>query len=219
MGLYKTVFETATALLEIKKSKFIAEIRHIETGKEALLLLKEFKKRYYDATHNCSAYVLRSDNGLRHSSDDGEPSGTAGKPMLDVLIGEGLSDVLVVVTRYYGGTKLGTGGLVRAYQGAVKDVLSVSEVVEINEGLLVEFQIDYSLLPKITYLCKELNVIIYESLYLEEVRLRLLIEPDIYGKFVKELTEVSAGSLVEETIENKAKVNYYVTKSEIVKIL
>lgn len=219
MRLYKTVFETATALLEVKKSKFIAEIRHIETDEEALNLLKEFKKKYYDATHNCSAYVLREDNGLRHSSDDGEPSGTAGKPMLDILVGEGLSDVLVVVTRYFGGTLLGTGGLVRAYSGAVKEVLSKASIVEIQEGYLLEFSIDYAMLPKITHLCKKLQILIYETLYLEAVRLKLVIPPHFYGKFMKEMTELTSGDFSEETIEKNKKVNYYKTESDIIKLI
>lgn len=212
MGLYRTVFETEVAEIEVKKSKFIAEIRHIETNEEALSVIKELKKKYYDASHNCFAYILREDEGVRHSSDDGEPSGTAGKPMLDVLAGMGLSDIIVVVTRYFGGTLLGTGGLVRAYSGAVKEVLEQADVVEIKEGLLVTFSIDYATLPKIVYLCKELEVEVLETLYLEAVGLKLIIDPEKYGKFLKEITDLTSGEISENTIENKKEVYYYRNK-------
>lgn len=209
MILYKTVLETEASEIEVKKSKFIAEIRHIETEEEALSLLKEFKKRYYDATHNCSAFVLRADNGLRHSSDDGEPSGTAGKPMLDVLAGEGLFDVLVVVTRYFGGTLLGTGGLVRAYQGAVKAVLEKAKIMEVHEGELLEFSLSYPLLPKVTQLSKELGFLIQSIDYLEEVSLKLLIEPVLYDKFMQEMAELTAGAFSHESIRKRAKHIFY----------
>lgn len=218
-GNYRTVFQTVSAEIEVKKSKFIAEIRHVESEEEAVALLKEFKKRYYDATHNCSAYVLRKDGGLRHSSDDGEPSGTAGKPMLDVILGEGLSDVLVVVTRYFGGTELGTGGLVRAYGGAVKELLQVADIVEIKKGRLVRLKLDYALQPKLTYLCKELGILIYETIYLEEVQISLLIEPELYGKFFKEISEQTAGVISEKFIENQKEVYYYMDKFSGVKLL
>lgn len=218
-GSYKTVFQTETIVLEVKGSKFIAEIRHIESEEEAVILLKEFKKKYYDATHNCSAYVLRKDGGLRHSSDDGEPSGTAGKPMLDVILGEGISDVLVVVTRYFGGTLLGTGGLVRAYSGAVKELLQVAEIIEIKKGNFIYFKLDYALQPKLAYLCRELGIIIYETTYLEEVGISLLIEPTLYETFFKKISEQTAGVISEEMIQHQKEVYYYTDRSLNVKIL
>lgn len=112
---YKTVYEGGEGEIVEKKSRFIATVRPVETEEEALAFIEEMKKKYWDARHNCSAYVLGERQELMQCSDDGEPSQTAGKPMMDVLTGAGLTNVAVVVTRYFGGTLLGTGGLVRAY--------------------------------------------------------------------------------------------------------
>lgn len=212
MGTYKTVFQSEVAEIEVKKSKFIAEIRHISTEAEAEAVIKEIKKKYYDARHHCFAYLLRSDGGLRHSGDDGEPSGTAGKPILDVLSGAGVYDVIVVVTRYFGGTLLGTGGLVRAYSGATKEVLEAATILSIVEAELVELDMDYALLPKVVYLCKEMDITIYETEYLENVVVKVLLQEKDYGKFLKEITELSLGEIVEESIEKKQKVFYYMDK-------
>ncbi|MBF1014333.1 MAG: YigZ family protein, partial [Lachnospiraceae bacterium] len=194
---YKTVKKDAFAEIEIKKSKFIAHIAEIKSEDEAETFIKQTRKKYYDATHNCSAYILNSDRGIRHSSDDGEPSGTAGKPILDVISGAGLSDIIVVVTRYFGGTELGTGGLVRAYSGAAAEVLKNAAVVEITEAKLTEFIIDYGLLPKLQHLCMELGIIIYETEYLEKVKISVLITEDNLGRFFKEVTEMTAGAINE----------------------
>lgn len=219
MGVYKTVFQSEITEIEVKKSRFIAEIRHISTEEEAENVIKEIKKKYYDARHHCSAYLLRMDGGLRHSSDDGEPSGTAGKPILDVLSGAGLNDVIVVVTRYFGGTLLGTGGLVRAYAGATKEALERAEVVSVIEAELVELHTDYALLPKIAYLCKDMDITIYETEYLEQVSLKILLKEEDYGKFFKEVTELSLGGISEETIEKKRNVFYYMNKNGRVLLL
>ncbi len=119
-GSLKIVTEGGTGEVIEKKSRFIASIFPIQTEEEALTYLSQVRKKYYDARHNCFAYVVGEKNETERCSDDGEPSGTAGRPMMDVLTGQGLHNVLVVVTRYFGGTLLGTGGLVRAYSAAVK---------------------------------------------------------------------------------------------------
>ncbi len=120
---YKTVIRPGSSLVEVKRSKFIGIIQAVSSAEEAEALVKDEKKKYHDAKHHCSAYIIRGENGspdIVHSSDDGEPSGTAGAPILEVLTGAGLKDVCMVVTRYFGGTLLGTGGLVRAYTDAAK---------------------------------------------------------------------------------------------------
>lgn len=213
---YKTVKKDAFAEIEIKKSKFIAHIAEIKSEDEAETFIKQTRKKYYDATHNCSAYILNSDRGIRHSSDDGEPSGTAGKPILDVISGAGLSDIIVVVTRYFGGTELGTGGLVRAYSGAAAEVLKNAAVVEITEAKLMEFIIDYGLLPKLQHLCMELGIIIYETEYLEKVKISVLITEDNLGRFFKEVTEMTAGAITEASVVREEQVCFYMEEGKVI---
>lgn len=213
---YKTVKKDAFAEIEIKKSKFIAHIAEIKSEDEAETFIKQTRKKYYDATHNCSAYILNSDRGIRHSSDDGEPSGTAGKPILDVISGAGLSDIIVVVTRYFGGTELGTGGLVRAYSGAAAEVLKNAAVVEITEAKLTEFIIDYGLLPKLQHLCMELGIIIYETEYLEKVKISVLITEDNLGRFFKEVTEMTAGAITEASVVREEQVCFYMEEGKVI---
>ena len=190
-------------------------IRHI-FEEEAEALIKETKKKYYDASHSCSAYILNSDKGIRHSSDDGEPSGTAGKPILDVISGAGLSNVIVIVTRYFGGTELGTGGLVRAYSGVTAEVLKNSEIVEVTDARLTEFVIDYGLLPKLQHICMELGIIIYETEYFEKVKISVLITKEISGKFYKELIEMTAGALTESSVVREEQVNFYTEAGKVI---
>lgn len=213
---YKTVKKDAFAEIEIKKSKFISHIAEIKSEDEAETFIKQTRKKYYDATHNCSAYILNSDRGIRHSSDDGEPSGTAGKPILDVISGAGLSDIIVVVTRYFGGTELGTGGLVRAYSGAAAEVLKNAAVVEITEAKLIEFIIDYGLLPKLQHLCMELGIIIYETEYLEKVKISVLITENNLGRFFKEVTEMTAGAITEASVVREEQVCFYMEEGKVI---
>ena len=213
---YKTVKKDAFAETEIKKSRFLAHIAEVRSEEEAEALIKETKKKYYDASHSCSAYILNSDKGIRHSSDDGEPSGTAGKPILDVISGAGLSNVIVIVTRYFGGTELGTGGLVRAYSGATAEVLKNSEIVEVTDARLTEFVIDYGLLPKLQHICMELGIIIYETEYFEKVKISVLITKEISGKFYKELIEMTAGELTESSVVREEQVNFYTEVGKVI---
>ena len=213
---YKTVKKDAFAEMEIKKSRFLAHIAEVRSEEEAEALIKETKKKYYDASHSCSAYILNSDKGIRHSSDDGEPSGTAGKPILDVISGAGLSNVIVIVTRYFGGTELGTGGLVRAYSGATAEVLKNSEIVEVTDARLTEFVIDYGLLPKLQHICMELGIIIYETEYFEKVKISVLITEKASGKFFKELIEITAGMLDENSVVKEEQVNFYTEAGKVI---
>ena len=213
---YKTVKKDAFAETEIKKSRFLAHIAEVRSEEEAEALIKETKKKYYDASHSCSAYILNSDKGIRHSSDDGEPSGTAGKPILDVISGAGLSNVIVIVTRYFGGTELGTGGLVRAYSGVTAEVLKNSEIVEVTDARLTEFVIDYGLLPKLQHICMELGIIIYETEYFEKVKISVLITKEISGKFYKELIEMTAGVLTESSVVREEQVNFYTEAGKVI---
>ena len=154
---YKTVYEGGEGEITEKKSRFIATVVPAATEEEALSFIESMKKKYWNATHNCFAYVIGERGELQRCSDDGEPGGTAGKPMLDVLLGEEIHDTIVVVTRYFGGTLLGTGGLVRAYQGAAKAGLHASTVIEKNWGRKLKIGTDYTGLGKIQYILDKEN--------------------------------------------------------------
>ncbi len=213
---YKTVKKEAQAETEVKKSRFIALLAEVKTEEEAEDIIKRTKKKYYDASHTCSAYILSSDGGIRHSSDDGEPSGTAGKPMLDVLSGAGLSDVIVLVTRYFGGTLLGTGGLVRAYVGAAKAVVENAEIVEVTDGTLVSFVVEYGILPKLQHICAELEIAVYNVQYLEKVEISILLKDEVAGKFFKELTEATSGELDRSSAISEKRVDFYIENGAII---
>ena len=141
---YRILLEGGQGEYVEKKSRFIATVRKCESEEEAVRFIEEMKKKYWDARHNCSAFVIGSRGELTRCSDDGEPSGTAGRPMLEVLTGEGIRNVAVVVTRYFGGVLLGTGGLVRAYTQAVKEGLKNSVVGCMRFGCKVEVTTDYN---------------------------------------------------------------------------
>ena len=135
---YRVLLSGGEGEIVEKKSRFIATIRKCETEEEAVAFIEEMKKKYWDARHNCSAFIIGSRGELTRCSDDGEPSGTAGRPMLEVLTGSGIRNIAVVVTRYFGGTLLGTGGLVRAYTQAVKEGLAHCETGILRKGCELE---------------------------------------------------------------------------------
>lgn len=146
MEQYKTVLEGGTGEIVEKKSRFIATVRPVKNEEEALAFLEEMRKKYWDARHNCYAYSIGKNREFTRCSDDGEPSGTAGRPMLDVILGEDIYNVAVVVTRYFGGVLLGTGGLVRAYSKAVQEGLAGSIVIEKKKGISLKVTTDLSLI-------------------------------------------------------------------------
>lgn len=176
-----------------KKSRFIAQVFPIETEDEALAFLAQVRKKHYDARHNCFAYVLGEKNETERCSDDGEPSGTAGRPMLEVITGRGIHDVLVVVTRYFGGTLLGTGGLVRAYSAAVKAGLENSTIVEKCRGYSVKIKTDYNNLGKIQYVAAEMEIPEEHSEYGEMVELVYTVPEEKVPAFEREITEKTGG--------------------------
>ena len=133
---YRVVYQGGEGEIVEKKSRFIATVKPVESEEEAVAFINEMKKKYWDARHNCSAFVIGEHQELTRCSDDGEPAQTAGRPMLDVLLKEGITNVAVVVTRYFGGVLLGTGGLVRAYQKAVQEGLAASQIIEKRSGFL-----------------------------------------------------------------------------------
>ncbi len=169
--MFKTISNDSEAEIIEKKSKFIANIFYVETREEAEEKIKEIKKKYFDARHNCFAYsIFTKDRIIERFSDDGEPSGTAGAPMLNILSSQNLRNVVVIVTRYFGGILLGTGGLVRAYTGVVQEALKNVEIIEKYLGLEVKLEVNYPNLEKLKYYLKQNEIKILSSEYLENIK-------------------------------------------------
>lgn len=195
--VYFTIEDDAEFEIEkIKGSRFIGRLYHVTTKEEAEEKLLAVKKKFYDATHNCFAYITgRNENKITRYSDDGEPSGTAGKPIMAVLEGSGLTDVLCVVTRYYGGTKLGTGGLIRAYGDGAKGVLEVAKVktVELCDKLKFYYEYDYTNLVMnmlSAYECK-----VESEDYTDGVTVVVKINEAFSDKFIEEIFDKSNGKI------------------------
>lgn len=205
---YRVLLEGGEGEYVEKKSRFIATIRRCESEEEAAAFVEEMKKKYWDARHNCSAYVLGARGELTRCSDDGEPSGTAGRPMLEVLLGEGIRNIAVVVTRYFGGVLLGTGGLVRAYTQAVKAGLQNCTLGRMRYGWEVEVGTDYNSVGKILYLLGNAGIEPLESNYTDAVSLRILVPAEEAVRLQKEITEATNG----KACFDKRKELYYVDK-------
>ncbi|MCR4808213.1 MAG: YigZ family protein [Lachnospiraceae bacterium] len=193
MSSYKCIYEGGQGEIEEKKSRFICHVKAVENEEEATAFINAIKKEYWDARHNCSAFVIGKNAELTRCSDDGEPAGTAGRPMLEVLLNEEIRNVAVVVTRYFGGVLLGTGGLVRAYQAAVKAGLEASTIIEKTEGVKAGVTCDYTLSGKLQYIFEKNKYAILEAKYEENVSFILLIPTDDLPRVQKEVTEASSG--------------------------
>lgn len=192
--------ETTAELVE-KKSRFIATVRPVADENEAAAFIDEMKKKYYDARHNCSAFVIGDGAQLTRSSDDGEPSGTAGRPMLEVLLGSGIRNAAAVVTRYFGGTLLGTGGLVRAYSGAVKAALDAGEVKTQHFGVKLKIKADYNSIGKIQHILSGRGVSVEDSVYAADVEMTAIVPVEEYDRLCRELTEATSARAGLEEIE------------------
>ncbi len=193
---YKIVYEGGVGEIEEKKSRFIAYVKPVDTEEEAQAFIDEIKKKNWDARHNCAAAVIGKNNEYSRCNDDGEPAGTAGKPMLEVLIGEGVHNVVVVVTRYFGGVLLGTGGLVRAYQAAVKEGLAASKVAEKRQGVQMTLHTDYNGIGKIQYIMGNMGITCVDTRYTEAVEVDVVIPAEQEKEFVDKVTEGTAGRTI-----------------------
>lgn len=189
----KIVYEGGEGEIIEKKSRFIATVKPVHSEEEALAFIAELKKKYWNATHNCWAYVIGERQELQRCSDDGEPQGTAGKPMLDVLLGEEVHDTVVVVTRYFGGTLLGTGGLVRAYSKAVQEGLRQSVVIEKQSGSMLTIETDYNGIGKLQYLLGQRGIPIVESEYTDIVKTQVLVRENAVEELREVVTEATNG--------------------------
>jgi uncharacterized YigZ family protein len=193
LPLYYTVKGYGEQEINIQKSRFIAYVDRVTTEEEAQNFIANIKKKHWDATHNCSAYLIGEHDQIQKANDDGEPSGTAGVPMLEVLKKKGLKDTVVVVTRYFGGIKLGAGGLIRAYSKATSEGLKAAGIVERRLMRVMHVKIDYTWLGKVE---NELRSSIYDIKdihYLENVEIEVYVEEGQTQKFVEWMTEMTNG--------------------------
>lgn len=198
MADYKTVRAAASGELTEKRSRFIGYCKPVSTEEEATAFIASIRSRHWDARHNVYAYSLREGN-LRRYSDDGEPSGTAGMPVLDVLQKSGVTDVCVVVTRYFGGVLLGTGGLVRAYSQAARLGLNAAQVVLMERCTCCTLRCSYTHYGKIASLLQEHGAGLDDTVYEADVLLRFHIKPEALPGLNKALADATAGEIAVET--------------------
>ncbi len=195
MKSYNTIHKGGISEIVMKKSRFIATVSPADTEEEALSFIDGLKKKYWDASHNCYAYIIGRKNSIMRCSDDGEPSQTAGKPMLDVLIAKDLTNLVVVVTRYFGGTLLGTGGLVKAYQSATIEGLDKSIIIKKEPGIHIQVITDYNLVGKIQYFIGQENLPIISSEYTDVVTLDFIVPLAKVDSIYNSLADISNGTL------------------------
>ena len=190
--MLKTIKENVEAEIVEKKSKFIANLIYVKSQEEAEEYLKSIRKRYYDAKHHCYAYSIMTKDGIiNRSSDDGEPSGTAGAPMLNIINKNELINVLVVVTRYFGGILLGTGGLVKAYSDSTLKAIENADFVIEERGYEVRLEINYNDFDKLSYYCKMNNINVINSEYSEKVICNIELNNEEKDKLLNNLNELS----------------------------
>ena len=216
----KVILEPTTAEIVEKKSRFIANAFYVENVEMAEQKLIEIRKKYYDAKHNCFAYVIGANGEQVKSSDDGEPQGTAGHPMLDILKGNELINCIAIVTRYFGGTLLGTGGLVRAYSDSLKAAIANAKLADIKNAYEVAFDVSYDDYGKIEKLIQNYNnsnieqnsIYSLDKTFEDVVKLKYLIDVGIFEKFKNEITDLTKGKTV---LDNNDRRTYYLSNSKV----
>ena len=192
---YKTVMRDGEDEIVEKKSRFIAHVKPVTTEEEALQFIEELKKKYWDARHNCYAFIIGKNAQVVRFSDDGEPSGTAGKPILEVLQNQELRDGVVVVTRYFGGVLLGTGGLVRAYTQSTQVGLNAAQICTMTPMVIITTVIDYTLIGKIKYVLAQNDALVQDEKYGADVTITFGIPSDKKTRLIKELIETTNGKI------------------------
>lgn len=191
--VYKTIFKYGEDEITINKSRFIGYAMPIETESDALEFIEKIKKKHKDASHNVYAYVVGENSNIQRFSDDGEPSGTAGIPALEVIKKENLRNVVVVVTRYFGGTKLGAGGLIRAYTKGCKIGLETANIIDMVEHLKIKVSIDYTAYGKIENHLINSEYIVEDTVFDEKVNIFVYVNSDDREKFYKEIMNLTSG--------------------------
>lgn len=200
----KIILERTQAEIVEKKSRFIANIAPVNSEEEAVEFIEGIRKKYYDARHNCYAYIIGEDGEKKKCSDDGEPQRSAGMPIMGVLKNQGYFDIVAVVTRYFGGTLLGVGGLIRAYQGAVIKSLDLSKTGEIHSGVRVKYKMDYDFYGKIKYIAESENVVIEDTAFDNKVTISLIFENEESERLQKKIVEETNAN-VSEILSEKIK--------------
>lgn len=203
MENYRTIKENGLHEIEIKKSRFICHLKRVETEDEAVEFIDDVKKEHWKATHNCSAYTLGMNDDIQRAHDDGEPSGTAGVPMLEIFLKRDLKNVVAVVTRYFGGTKLGAGGLIRAYGGAVNDAVNAVGVVERQVQLLIDVTVSYSQSGSVEHSLRESTYTIQDTSYAEHVTFHCVVPEEDEEAFKEDITNWTSAE-AEITVGEKA---------------
>ena len=207
---FSTIEKNVTAEVVDKKSKFIANFIYVDDVIKAEQLIKKTRKKYFDARHNCIAYrIIENDQIIEKSSDDGEPSGTAGAPMLNILQKNNLANVLIIVTRYFGGILLGTGGLVRAYSDSLLKAIDQANIIKKCLGEELEVTLDYNAFENFKYYCKNNKINIINADYTESIVCRIEIEEDVKDKL---LNDFNTKNIILKEIKTISKK--YVVKSE-----
>ena len=193
MKKFITIKENSYDEFVEKKSTFITHLVRVTSEEEAREFIQKMKKKHYDATHVCSCYVVGDNNEITRANDDGEPSGTAGAPMLDVLVKNEIKNVCATVIRYFGGTKLGTGGLVRAYGGGVINALKNATLVERKDALEIRLELDYNLNGKIEYEIEKTNFIVNNLEYTDKIIYTIYVMEEDYGSFQSWIANLTNG--------------------------
>lgn len=193
MKKFITIKENSYDEFVEKKSTFITHLVRVTSEEEAREFIQKMKKKHYDATHVCSCYVVGDNNEITRANDDGEPSGTAGAPMLDVLVKNEIKNVCATVIRYFGGTKLGTGGLVRAYGGGVINALKNTTLVERKDALEIRLELDYSLNGKIEYEIEKTNFIVNNLEYTDKIIYTIYVMEEDYDSFQNWIANLTNG--------------------------
>lgn len=203
MENYRTIKENGIDEMEIKKSKFICHLKRVETEADAIDFIDTIKKEHWKATHNCSAYTIGLNDDIQRANDDGEPSGTAGVPMLEILLKRELKNVVAVVTRYYGGIKLGAGGLIRAYGGSVNQAVDRVGIVERQLQQLIDVTVTYPQSGHVEHSLREANYTIQDISYTENITYHCVVPLEDEERFIQDIANwTSAEAVVEKT--NKA---------------
>lgn len=202
MQEYKTVEKEASDFFIEKKSKFIGYAKPVKTQEEAVEFISKIKSKHWDATHNVYAYVLR-ENNIQRYSDDGEPSGTAGVPVLDVMLKESLVDVCVVATRYFGGTLLGAGGLVRAYSHTSKIALEAAEIITMAQCSVMSAEVDYSFYDRLNILLSDFSAVILNTSFSDKVCVEFSVKENIVDSLNAKLIDVSNGKYISKFLRSE----------------
>lgn len=202
MQEYKTVEKEASDFFIEKKSKFIGYAKPAKTQEDALEFISEIKSKHWDATHNVYAYVLR-ENNIQRYSDDGEPSGTAGVPVLDVMLKESLVDVCVVATRYFGGTLLGAGGLVRAYSHTSKIALEAAGIITMAQCSVMSAEVDYSFYDRLNILLSDFSAVILDTSFSDKVCVEFSVKENIVDSLNAKLIDVSNGKYISKFLRSE----------------